>query len=185
MEALNDLVRSGKVRYIGASSMWAWQFAKAQHVAEKNGWAKFVSMQDLYNLMYREEEREMIPLCQDEGVGLIPWSPLAGGELARDEQTLRGELGKDLKFIFGANVKELDEAIKGRVKEIATKKGIPMAQVALAWVLSKSVVASPIVGVSKMYQLEQAVESLKVKLDQDEIKFLEELYQPKPITGHR
>ena len=185
MEALNDLVRSGKVRYIGASSMWAWQFAKAQHIAEKKGWSKFVSMQNLYNLMYREEEREMNPLCLDQGVGLIPWSPLAGGELARVDETTRGTVTKGFEFIFGANNKEIDPLIRERVKETADKKGITMAEVALAWVLSKPVVSAPIIGATKAYQIEQAVAAVKVKLTEEEIKYLEELYQPKKIQGHQ
>lgn len=170
MEALNDLVRSGKVRYIGASSMYAWQFAKANFIAEKNGWAKFVSMQDLYNLLYREEEREMIPLCLDQGVGLIPWSPLAGGQLARTEETARQEVTKGREFIFGANKPDVDKVIQGRVKELAEKKGISMAELALAWVLSKPVVTAPIIGVTKITQLEQAVSSLKVKLTDEDRK---------------
>ncbi len=185
MEALNDLVRSGKVRYIGASSMWAWQFNKAQHIAEKRGWTKFVSMQNLYNLMYREEEREMNPSCLDQGVGLIPWSPLAGGELARVEETTRGELTKGIKFVFGGSNSETDTQIRARVKEIAEKKGSNMATIALAWLLSKPVVSSPIIGATKAYQIEQAVAAVKVKLTDEEIKYLEELYQPKPISGHQ
>jgi aryl-alcohol dehydrogenase-like predicted oxidoreductase len=184
MEALNDLVRSGKVRYIGASSMWAWQFAKAQHIADKKGWAKFISMQNLYNLMYREEEREMIPLCADQGVGLIPWSPLAGGELARIDETLRGELLKGFKTHFtGVDTKDVDKNLRLRVQEIADKHGVKMGQIALAWLLSKSGVTAPIIGATKSYQIDEAVAAVKVKLTEEEIKYLEELYQPKNKTG--
>ncbi|KAL0477685.1 acetate reductase vrdA [Acrasis kona] len=182
METLNDLVRSGKVRYIGASSMYAWQFAKAQHIADKKGWAKFVSMQDLYNLTYREEEREMIPLCLDQGVGLIPWSPLAGGALVREDNTTRSDAKMGELGFMGT---EAEKKIVDKVKEVASNKGVERAQVALAWVLSKKAVTSPIVGVSKMYQLEQALGAFKVKLTDDEIKSLEEIYQPKPISGHK
>eukprot|EP01027_Heterolobosea_sp_BB2_P010295 GEZU01015127.1.p2 GENE.GEZU01015127.1~~GEZU01015127.1.p2 ORF type:complete len:188 (-),score=69.07 GEZU01015127.1:65-628(-) len=185
MEALNDLVRSGKVRYIGASSMYAWQFAKAQHVAEKNGWAKFVSMQDLYNLIYREEEREMIPLCLDQGVGLIPWSPLARGLLSgKTETTTRSQTDGAQKRLFGAT-KDQDSIIIERVKEVATKReNTTPSQVAIAWLLSKPAVVAPIVGVNKIEYLEQLVAAVhQVKLTEEEIKYLEEVYQPKRVVG--
>jgi aryl-alcohol dehydrogenase-like predicted oxidoreductase len=182
VEALHDVVKSGKARYIGASSMYAWQFAKMLHVAGHNGWTRFVSMQDHYNLVYREEEREMFPLCQDEGIGVIPWSPLAGGRLARDrddvtERSATDEFGKRL-------YSEHDRPIVDKVAEIAAKRGISRAQVALAWLHSTSVVTAPIVGVTRPLQLEDALASVEVELTADEIEQLEVPYGPHAIVGH-
>jgi len=192
MEALNDLVRSGKVRYIGASSMYTWQFAKAQHIAEKRGWARFVSMQNLYNLLYREEEREMIPFCLDQGVGGIPWSPLARGKLGRldnTSSTTRSNTDINLKRLFSEN--EIDDLIIDRVRQIVERrnqepnaKQISAAQVAIAWLLSKPFVASPIIGVTKLDQLENLVAGVTLRLTEEEIKSLEQPYRPKPIVGH-
>ena len=188
MEALHDVVKSGKVRYIGASSMWAWQFAKAQHIAERHGWTKFVSMQNHYNLIYREEEREMIPLCIDQGVGIIPWSPLARGFLAGNRtrenwgETSRAKtdtMAQD--YYYG----DADWTIVDRAKEIAERLGKSSAQVALAWMLHKDGVHSPIVGATKMYQLEEAIDAVSVQLSPEDIDYLEEPYQPKTISGHQ
>jgi 1-deoxyxylulose-5-phosphate synthase len=181
MEALHDVVRAGKVRYIGASSMWAWQFAKMQHAAEANGWTRFISMQDQYNLMQREEEREMFGLLADQGVGSIPWSPLAKGRLARPwgEQTKRSEndpMGQ--RYVDEANA-----PIVGAVGKVAEARGIPMAQVALAWVLHNPVVAAPIVGPTKPHHLADAVAALDVTLTADEIGALETPYTLRPPTG--
>ncbi|MEM9034529.1 MAG: aldo/keto reductase [Actinomycetota bacterium] len=178
MGALHDAVASGKVRYIGASSMWAWQFAKAQHTAELHGWTKFVSMQDHYSLLHREEEREMLPLCADQGVGTIPWSPLGRGLLTRpwDETTTRS--GSDT-MIEARYEESRDRPIVERVAEVAAAKGVSMAQVAMAWVLRNPVVASPIVGVTKMHHLEEAVSALDVELTDDDVAQLEELYTPR------
>ncbi|MST33807.1 aldo/keto reductase [Acidimicrobiaceae bacterium USS-CC1] len=183
MEALHDVVRAGKARYIGASSMWAWQFAKAQHVAEANGWTRFVTMQDHYNLLYREEEREMIPLCRDQGVGLIPWSPLARGRLARpwDTTSARSETDEFGKTLYH----ESDRAIVDAVGEVAAARGVPMAQVALAWMLGKPGVSAPIVGATKMTHLEDAVAAVDLRLDPAEVERLEAPYQAHPIAGHR
>jgi 1-deoxyxylulose-5-phosphate synthase len=180
MEALHDVVRAGKARYIGASSMWAWQFSKAQHVAETNGWTRFVSMQDHYNLLNREEEREMLPLCADQGVGVIPWSPLARGRLARPwgEATQRSENDG-----FGSSLyAESDRAIVDRVGEVAAARGVPMAQVGLAWILTKPITA-PIIGATKPHHLEDAVAALELELDPKEIELLEEPYAPHPVVG--
>lgn len=181
MEALHDLVRSGKVRYIGASSMHAWQFAKAQHVAAMNGWTPFISMQDHYNLLAREEEREMHPMCLDMGVGVIPWSPLARGRLTRPWDQATGRIDTDE---FGKTLyRDDDQRIVDAVEQIAGERGIPMAQVALAWVRSKPVVDAPIVGASKPEQLADAVAALDVELTGAEIATLEEHYTPRPNTG--
>jgi 1-deoxyxylulose-5-phosphate synthase len=186
MEALHDLVRDGRVRYIGASSMYAWQLAKMQHVAEKHGWTKFVSMQNHYNLIYREEEREMIPLLEDSGVGMIPWSPLARGTLTgnrtREGEKLTVRAESDA---FGATLyNSSDFDIVDRVTEIASARGVSNAQVALAWMLEKQFVTAPIVGASKMQHLEDAIAALEVKLSSEEVNRLEELYQPHSISGH-
>lgn len=186
MEALNDLVRAGLVRYIGASSMYAWQFAKMQNVAQRNGWTKFVSMQNHYNLIYREEEREMIPLLTDSGVGMIPWSPLARGVLTgnrtREGEKLskRAETDAFAETLYSAS----DFDIVDRVGEIATARGVSNAQVALAWMLEKPYITAPIIGASKMQHLEDAIAALEVKLTAEEVTKLEELYQPHPISGH-
>lgn len=185
MEALHDVVKAGKARYIGASSMYAWQFLKAQHVAERNGWTKFVSMQNLLNLLYREEEREMLPLCRSEGIGVIPWSPLAKGRLTRDwdEKTARSEIDEAGDRLVAAMV-DADRKIVERVAEVAAKRGIPRAQVALAWVLQKEPVTAPIIGATKLNHLEDAVAALSVKLDSNEIARLEEPYVPHQIYGN-
>jgi aryl-alcohol dehydrogenase (NADP+) len=182
MEALHDVVRAGKVRYLGASSMWAWQFAKAQHVAAANGWTPFVSMQNHYNLLYREEEREMLPLCADQGVGVIPWSPLARGRLTRDwdEETARSETDEFGKTLY----REEDRAIVDAVARVATRREVPRAQVALAWLLHQPVVTSPIVGVTKPHHLADAVAAVDLALSADELDELSAGYVPHAIAGH-
>ncbi|MBW0112494.1 aldo/keto reductase [Pseudonocardia sp. KRD-182] len=183
MEALHDVVRAGKARYIGASSMYAWQFAKAQHVADAHGWTRFVSMQDHYNLVYREEEREMHPLCLDQGVGVIPWSPLARGRLTRlPEQHTTVRAGSDpiADRMYG----EADDAVVRAVAEVAKARDLPMAQVALAWMLHKPVISAPIVGATKLRHIEDAVAAVDVELTDDEIAALEAPYVPHPVLGH-
>jgi aryl-alcohol dehydrogenase-like predicted oxidoreductase len=184
LEALHDVVKAGKARYIGASSMHAWQFCKALYVADLHGWTRFVSMQNHYNLLYREEEREMLGLCRAEGVGVVPWSPLARGLLARPWQTTTDRLATDevAKKLYAKTTNE-DRAVVERVGEVAQARGIPRAQVALAWVLSKPVVTAPIVGATKPQHLEDAISALSLKLDDDEITKLEEVYVPRPIAG--
>jgi 1-deoxyxylulose-5-phosphate synthase len=186
MEALNDVVRAGKARYIGASSMYAWQFSKALHVAERNGWARFVTMQNYVNLLYREEEREMLPLCESEGIGVIPWSPLARGRLTRDWNTssARSETDEFGRSLY-AHTEDADRKIVERVGEIAAARGVPRAQVALAWVLQKSVISAPIVGATKTHHLDDAVAALSLKLSEEEVKQLEELYVPHSVTGFK
>ena len=185
MEALHDVVKAGKARYIGASSMYAWQFAKALYTADQNGWTRFVSMQNYLNLLYREEEREMLPLCAEEGIGVIPWSPLARGKLTRDwtESTKRQESDEIAKKLF-ADVSKADQDIVTRVKTIANQHGVSRAQVALAWVLQQDVVTSPIIGTSKISHLDDAVQALSLQLSEDEMAYLEALYLPHPIAGH-
>src|SRR3954453_18583706 len=181
LEALDACVRSGKVRYLGASSMWAWQFSKALHLAGEHGGHRFVSMQDHYNLLNREEEREMLPLCADEGIGVIPWSPLARGRLTRDwdEMTSRSETDA-----FGGKLyDEADRVMVGRVAEVAEPRGVPRAQVALAWVLSKPVVTAPIVGGTKDRHLDDAVAAVDLRLSAEEIARLEEPYTPHAVVG--
>jgi aryl-alcohol dehydrogenase (NADP+) len=182
MEALHDLVRSGKVRYIGASSMWAWQFAKALYTADAHGWTRFVSMQDHYNLLNREEEREMLPLCVDQGIGVIPWSPLARGRLTRhwDETTNRSE-----NDAFGARLyhESSDRAIVEAVAEVASERGVPMAQVALAWMLSRPAITAPIIGATKPHHLDDAVAAVDLDLSEKEIARLEEPYLPHAMAG--
>jgi aryl-alcohol dehydrogenase-like predicted oxidoreductase len=181
LEALHDAVKSGKVRYIGASSMSAWQFTKALYLADLHGWTRFVSMQNHYNLIYREEEREMLPLCADQGVGVIPWSPLARGKLTRpwDETTTRKETDE-----FGQRLyRDEDRAIIERVLEVAAKREISPAQVALAWMLRNPVVTSPIVGVTKPSHLSDAIAAVDVELDADEVSYLEEPYVPHTVAG--
>jgi 1-deoxyxylulose-5-phosphate synthase len=181
MEALHDVVKAGKARYLGASSMWAWQFAKAQHAAERNGWTRFVTMQNHYNLLYREEEREMLPLCADQGVGVIPWSPLARGRLTRDwdERSARSETDA-----FGQTLyRDEDRVIVDRVAEIARTRGVPRAQVALAWVSAHPVVDAPIVGATKPHHLDDAVASLSITLEPEEMARLEEPYQTRGVVG--
>ncbi len=181
LEALHDVVKAGKARYLGASSMWAWQFSKAQHLARQSGWTPFVSMQDHYNLLNREEEREMLPLCADEGVGVIPWSPLARGRLARawDEATERSATDA-----FGSSLYvESDRTIVERVADVAETSGVPRAQVALAWLLSKPVVTAPIIGATKLSHLEDAAAAVDVQLDDDAVARLEEPYTPHAVAG--
>jgi len=186
MEALHDVVRAGKARYIGASSMFAWQFAKAQHAAETHGWTKFVSMQNHYNLIYREEEREMIPQCVDQGVAVIPWSPLARGVLAGsrtragENRTTRSGTDPVLDALYG----EADFDVVDRVGEVAAERGVPQAQVALAWLLHRPGVTAPIVGATKLGHLEDALAAEDLELSPKEMERLEELYVPHPILGH-
>jgi len=186
LEALNDVVRAGKTRYIGASSMHAWQFSKALHLSERHGWAKFVSMQNHYNLIYREEEREMVGLCKDQGVGMIPWSPLARGRLARSssstETTARSETDRFTKMLYDAH-EAADTKVIERVDAIAKKREVSNAQVALAWLLAKPQVVSPIIGATKMQHLDDAIASLKLKLTPEEMKSLEQPYVAHPTAG--
>jgi len=196
MEALHDVVKSGKAHYIGASSMYAWQFAKAQHYAKRRGFTEFISMQNHYNLIYREEEREMIPQCIDLGVGLIPWSPFAKGllsgnrrkaeEISFEGDTLRAKTDSyaHLWYCKGAT-KENDFSLIDRAAELAEKKGCSTPQISLAWLLTKPGVIAPIIGASKMKHLEEAVDALDIQLTPEDIKFLEELYLPHQIAGHQ
>jgi aryl-alcohol dehydrogenase-like predicted oxidoreductase len=184
LEALHDVIKAGKARYIGASSMYAWQFSKAQYVARQNGWTRFASMQNHYNLLYREEEREMMPLCAAEGVGVLPWSPLARGRLARDwnETTKRMETDEFGKTLYTA-AEDADRKIVERVGEIAAKRSVPRAQVALAWVAQKPFMTAPIVGASKPHHLDDAIAALSLNLTPEEISSLEEPYVPHPVVG--
>ncbi|EST14503.1 aldo/keto reductase family protein [Pseudomonas putida S610] len=186
MEALNDVVRAGKARYIGASSMYAWQFAKAQQVAASNGWSRFVSMQNFLNLLYREEEREMIPLCLDQGVGLMPWSPMARGRLTRPngQQTERTRTDLSGQSFF-ENTEEQDGRVIDVVEQIALERDVPMAQVALAWVLGKQGVSSPIVGASKPAHLDDALAAIDLHLTAEETARLEAPYVPHAVTGFK
>jgi 1-deoxyxylulose-5-phosphate synthase len=187
MEALHDVVKAGKVRYIGASAMFAWQFQRALHVAEKHGWTRFVSMQDHLNLIYREEEREMLPLCREEKIGVIPYSPLASGRLTRDwssETTLRSETDRIAKTKYDATA-DTDRQVIERVAELADKHEVPRVHIALAWLLQKKPVTAPIVGATKITHLEAAVAALSVTLAEDEVTYLEEPYTPHPIVGHQ
>ena len=184
LEALHDVVKAGKVRYIGASSMHAWQFMKALALQDRHGWARFVSMQNYVNLAYREEEREMLPLCRDQGVGVIPWSPMARGRLTRpwDEATARSETDEFGKMIFARSL-EADRKVVEAVQSVANARGIPMAQVALAWVLQKDGITAPIVGASKPHHLKDAVAALDIQLTADELKTLEKPYIPHRVTA--
>jgi len=185
LDALNDLVHAGKVRYLGASTMWAWQFSKALYLADRHGWSRFVTMQPHYNLLFREEEREMLPLCLDQGVGVIPWSPLARGKLARPwdaEATKRSESDGYAKSLY-AKTAEADKRVVDRLGELAEARGVPRAQVALAWLLSKPAVTAPIVGATKPHHLDDAVAAVSLKLTAEEIKSLEEQYVPHPVLG--
>jgi 1-deoxyxylulose-5-phosphate synthase len=186
MEAMHDIVKAGKARYIGASAMYAWQFQKALHVAEKHGWTKFVSMQNHYNLIYREEEREMLPLCKEEKIAVTPYSPLASGRLTRDwsETTHRSETDKVQKSKYDATA-EADRLVVERVASLAEKYGVPRVQIALAWLLNKEPVTSPIIGAQKISHLENAVGALSIKLTPEEMTFLGEPYVPHPIVGHK
>jgi 1-deoxyxylulose-5-phosphate synthase len=183
LEALHDVVKSGKVRYIGASSMHAWQFTKALYLADLHGWTRFVAMQDHYNLLYREEEREMLPLCADQGIGVIPWSPLARGKLTRpwDATTTRKETDDFGRALY----RDEDRVIVERVLELAAKRDLPPAQVALAWVLRNPAVTSPIVGVTKPSHLSDAIAAADVELDDAEVAYLEEPYVPHAVAGFR
>ncbi len=187
LEALHEVVKSGKARYIGASSMYAWQFAKALYLADQHGWTRFVSMQNHYNLVYREEEREMLPLCRAEGVAVIPWSPLARGFLAGNRQKERfGDTvrSKTDDFAHHLYYQDTDFAIVDRVISLAQQRKVSSAQIALAWMLHQPGITAPIIGASKMYQLDEALAALNIQLSREELNFLEELYQPHPILGH-
>ena len=184
LEALHDVVRAGKARYVGASSMYAWQFAKALYTSELHGWTRFVSMQPYYNLVYREEEREMLPLCQDQKIAVIPWSPLARGLLTRKPTKERNETLRAQTDAFGKSLySDEDLKIAQRVSELAEARGLPMAQVALAWMLTKPVITAPIIGATKPHHLDDAVAALSVQLTPDEIHHLEEGYLPHPVLG--
>ncbi len=187
METLNDIVRAGKARYIGASAMWAWQFQKALHVSEKHAWTRFISMQNHLNLIYREEEREMLPLCRQENIGVIPYSPLASGRLTRDwssETTLRSETDQIAKGKYNST-SETDHQVIARVAELANERGVPRAHIAIAWLLQKEPVVAPIVGATKISHLEELINALTVKLTPDEVAYLEELYVPHGVIGHQ
>jgi aryl-alcohol dehydrogenase (NADP+) len=187
MEALHDVVKAGKALYIGASSMFAWQFAKAQHVADQHGWTRFAAMQNHMNAVYREEEREMLPLCRDQGVGLIPWSPLARGFLAGNRQA-KGEgpttRAKSDEYAHSMYYAEGDFAVLEQIVAVAEEHGVKPAQIALAWLLHKEGVTAPIIGATKMYQLEEAVTAVEIQLSEEEIRRIEEPYRPHPILGH-
>jgi aryl-alcohol dehydrogenase-like predicted oxidoreductase len=186
LEALHDVIKVGKVRYIGASSMFAWQFCKALCLADRHGWTRFISMQNHYNLLYREEEREMIPLSMAEGIGVIPWSPLARGRLTRPcaqrgstERAGSDEFGKTLY----PRTEELDQPVVNRVQGIASQRGVPMAQIALAWLLTQPAITAPIVGATRPHHLEDALAALSIQLSEEEVARLEEPYVPHPILG--
>jgi aryl-alcohol dehydrogenase-like predicted oxidoreductase len=185
LEALHDVVRAGKALYIGASSMWAWQLAKMLSLAGQRGWPRFVTMQNHYNLLYREEEREMIPLCRAEGLGLIPWSPLARGRLARNRETgtVRARTDEYAKSLYAATA-ESDDKVIASVQTVAAAHGVPPARIALAWLLHKPGLTAPIIGASKPQHLENAVAAVGFKLTADEIKQLEEPYVPHAVAGH-
>jgi aryl-alcohol dehydrogenase (NADP+) len=188
LEALHDVIKSGKARYVGASSMYAWQFSKSLYLSVLHGWTSFVAMQNHYNLVYREEEREMLPLCRSEGIGVIPWSPLARGFLSGNRspedwgETTRA---KTDEFAHQMYYQESDFTIVERVVELAEKRGVTPSQIALAWLLHKPGITAPIIGASKMQHLEEDVAALEIKLEEDEIVYLEEPYQPHPVLGHR
>jgi aryl-alcohol dehydrogenase (NADP+) len=187
LEALHDVVKSGKVRYIGASSMYAWQFTKALYVADLQGWTRFVSMQNHYNLVYREEEREMLPLCRAEGIGVIPWSPLARGFLAGNRR--REDFGETVRsktdnFAHRLYYQDSDFEVVDRVVELAQKQGVPPAQIALAWLLHQPGITAPIVGASKPKHLEDAIAAVDIKLSEADLAYLQEPYKPHPVLGH-
>ena len=185
LQALNDLVRAGKVRYLGASSMWAWQFSKALYLTDRHGWSRFVTMQPHYNLLYREEEREMLPLCLDQGIGVLPWSPLARGKLARPwdaEATKRSETDGYAKSLYTKSA-DADRRVVDRLGELAAARGVPRAQLALAWLLAKPAITAPIVGATKPHHLDDAVAAVALKLSPDEIASLEGPYTPHPVLG--
>ncbi|MFE9020884.1 aldo/keto reductase [Streptomyces sp. NPDC007808] len=182
MEALHDLVKAGKVRYIGASSMYAWQFSKMQYTAERHGWTRFVSMQNHYNLLYREEEREMLPLCADQGVGVLPWSPLARGRLTRDWGTVTERSAVD---DFGSRLYvDGDRTVVEAVARVADERGVPRARIALAWLLHQDTVAAPIVGAAKPHHIEDAVAAVELALSEKELEELQQPYVPHPVIGH-
>lgn len=189
MEALHDVVKAGKARYIGASSMRAWQFAKCQHVAEKNGWTKFATMQPMLNLIYREEEREMLPLCTEQGVGVIPWSPLARGVLAGKSQGSGGDSRRaqtdqaTQRWNLGSS--ESDAAIVDALRRVADDRGVPMARIALAWVAKQPTVSAPIIGASKDHHLDEAIDAMNIELSGDECRELEAHYRPHEVVGHK
>lgn len=184
LEALHDVVKAGKARYIGASSMYAWQFAKALYIADLHGWTRFVSMQPHYNLIYREEEREMLPLCMDQKIGVIPWSPLARGLLTKRNNDIKEtERAKTDNIAHQFYTHDINAAIADRVTQIATNRGLPNAQIALAWILSKPAVTAPIVGATQPNHLEDAVAATSVQLTEEEVHLLEEHYQPQNIVG--
>jgi len=186
LEALHDVVKAGKARYIGASSMYAWQFSKALRVSERNGWSRFVSMQNDLNLLYREEEREMLPLCRDEGVAVIPWSPMARGRLTRDwdQASARTETDEFGRTLYLPATAEADRKVVEAVAAVASARGVPRAQVALAWVLQKREVTAPIVGATRLEQLDDAVAALSLVLSPEEIAALERPYVPHGVVGH-
>jgi len=188
LDALNDVVRAGKVRYLGASSMHAWQFMKALGMQRANGWAPFVSMQPHYNLIYREEEREMLPLCREEGIGVIPWSPLARGRLAgrssdAADATTRSQTDKTAGALYDRS-KAQDDAVVAAVRLVAERHGRPPAQIAYAWVATRPGITAPIVGISKLHQFDDAIAALEVKLTPEDVALMEAPYQPKPVAGH-
>ncbi|SNY92571.1 Predicted oxidoreductase [Cohaesibacter sp. ES.047] len=186
LEALNDVVKAGKARYIGASSMFAWQFATMLATSKANGWSRFVSMQNFVNLIYREEEREMLPLCEAEGIGVIPWSPMARGRLTRRwdaESTPRTETDPLRRSLF-ADMEKADRLVVDAVADVAEARGVPMAQIALAWVLRKSVISAPIIGATKLHHLDDAVAALDIELTDEEVAKLEAPYVPHPVVGH-
>ncbi|MET3899511.1 aryl-alcohol dehydrogenase-like predicted oxidoreductase [Devosia sp. UYZn731] len=186
LDALNDVVRAGKVRYLGASSMHAWQFMKALGLQRANGWAPFVSMQPHYNLIYREEEREMLPLCLSEGIGVIPWSPLARGRLAARaaSDTTRGQTDKTASALYDRS-KAQDDAVVAALRSVAGRHGRPPAQIAYAWVASRPAITAPIIGISKLYQFDDAIAALDVRLTAEDVAELEAPYNPKPLAGHQ
>lgn len=187
LEALHDVVKAGKARYLGASSMYAWQFSKMLHAADRHGWTRFVSMQNHYNLIYREEEREMIPLCRAEGIGVIPWSPLARGFLAGNRsrsgggETVRSQTDDYATAMY---YQDADFAVADRVADLAQQRGVAPAQIALAWLLHRPGITAPIIGATKMPQLDEALAALEIRLAEDEIKMLEQPYVPHPVLGH-
>ena len=187
VQALHDIVKAGKARYVGASSVYAWQFAKMLHAADLHGWTRFVAMQNHYNLIYREEEREMLPFCRDQGIGVIPWSPLARGFLAGNRRAAdRGETvrAKTDEFAHQMYYEDCDFAVANRAAQVAARRGARPAQIALAWLLSKPGVTAPIVGASRLHHLDEAVGALDIRLDEEEMRFLEECYRPHRILGH-
>ena len=186
LDALNDVVRAGKVRYLGASSMHAWQFMKALGLQRAHGWAPFVSMQPHYNLIYREEEREMIPLCRSEGIGVIPWSPLARGRLAGRgaDASTRSQTDKTAGALYDRSA-EQDDAVVAAVRQVAERHDRPLAQIAYAWVASRPGITAPLVGISKLHQFEDAVAALDIKLSDEDVRAMEAPYHPKPVAGHQ